>query len=174
MKQMPLRLLFRTNVMALLVGCILSAGMAAAQGEQPASRALSPATLRLSISEGAVSLEAKDAPISTIFHEIGLKAGIEVENRLGGEVKITTQFERLPLEEAIKRLVNNVAVFYTKDPGQPTHRIAKVVLLSEGQRTPLRAADSPLVQETPTAKQAVPTHQPFRFEFDPSQHEKNP
>lgn len=41
--------------------------------------------------------------------------------------------DRVTLEEAIKRLVKNVTIFYTKDPKEPTPRIVKVVMVSEGE-----------------------------------------
>lgn len=151
----------------LLVG-LLGAGIAAAQSVKASTTTLAPGKFQLKLSKDYLSLEAKDAPIAKIFEEIGKQAGIAVDGNISLEEKITIQMDRVPLEEAIKRLVKNVSIFYMKDPKEPTPRIARVVIVSEGKSgAPQLDRDRPS-QKAATVKETAPPAQPFKFEFDPT------
>jgi len=130
------------------------------------------------VSNGNLSLEAKDAPLAKVFEEIGKQAGIMVEGNIGPAETVTMRFEKVPLEQGIKRLSNNVTILYGAKPNEKGHRITKIVVLSEDKRKGTRSEDTKAPTEKPTQKAAVekaskasaPTQppEPFKFEFDPT------
>lgn len=103
------------------------------------------------------------------------QTGIDVEVQSGLEEKVTIGFENTPLEDAIKRLSENNAIFYTKEPNEPTYRIAKVTVHSKGteRAEPVRSKEaqseigktSGATPQPSVEKDKKP--EPFRFTFDP-------
>jgi hypothetical protein len=134
--------------------------------EQPrTAKTQSPGTFQVKVSQGYLFLEANQAPLVQIFQEIGKQAKITFDSNIGPEEKVTIHLDRVPLEEGIKQLAKNVTVFYTENPKDKTHRISRVVVLSEGKESaPVQTKAS--TQPVKIDKLA-PQTEPFKFEFDP-------
>ncbi len=122
-----------------------------------------------------LSLRADEAPLAEIFREIARQARITIDSNIGPEEKITTRLERVPLEDGIRQLAKNVSVFYTQDARSNTHRIARVVVLSEGKALTGQTKGSPQPEKLnePAGKAAKPDKpqqqpEPFKFQFDPT------
>ena len=147
------------RVIGVLLGCLMTAEIAVAQSVRSTSEAQEVGAFRLRVTEGYVSLEAQEASVAKVFEEIGRQMGIEVDIHLGSEEKITIQLDRVPVEEALKRLAENVAIFYTKGPKEPTSRISKVGVYSRGQGA---------------AKKEPGGSEPFKFIFDPAKFLQKP
>jgi hypothetical protein len=80
-----------------------------------------PVTLR--VSEGRLSLDARDAPLQTILDEIGDRTGLRVrfddpaQAQIGDEL-VTVSFERVPVEEALRRLLRGRDFVLVYSPGR--------------------------------------------------------
>jgi hypothetical protein len=135
--------------------------------EQPRTvKTQSPGTFQVNVSQGYLSLEANQAPLVTIFQEIGKQARITFDSNIGLEEKITIHLNRVPLEEGIKQLAKNVTVFYTENSEDKTRRIERVVVLSEGKEgAPMQTKAS---AEPVKVNKPAPQPEPFKFEFDPA------
>jgi hypothetical protein len=165
------RLLRSIGVLSLVLACVLRARGASGQGLQLSPvDSHTPGTFQVTVSEGTLSLAATDASVVAIFQEIGRQANLTVENPPGLDKTITLTFERLPLEEGLKRITENIAIFYAKDSQEQAPRIVRVVLHSVGSPgMPNVATDR--TRQPATPRGAAPP-EPFKFEFDPSQYEK--
>jgi hypothetical protein len=124
-------------------------------------------SFQVKVNEGYLSVNAYHAPLVKIFDEIGKQAGIAVDGSIEPEETITIQFERVVLEEGLKRLAKNISIVYTQSPKDKTRRIVKIVVLPEKQKAP-----PPARVEAPTksskASEPSPRPEPFKFEFDPT------
>jgi hypothetical protein len=130
-------------------------------------------SFQVKFNEGYLSVNAYQAPLAKIFDEIRKQAGIAVDGSIGPEEKITIQFERVVLEEGLKRLAKNISIVYTQGPKDKSPRIARIIVLPEGQRAPPARVEAP----TKSSKTSEPSPQPepFKFEFDPTKSvEKKP
>jgi hypothetical protein len=130
-------------------------------------------SFQVKFNEGYLSVNAYHAPLVKIFDEIGKQAGIAVDGSIGPEETITIQFERVVLEEGLKRLAKNISIVYTQTPKDKTPRIVKIVILPEKQKPPPARVEAP----TKPSKTGEPSPQPepFKFEFDPTKSvEKKP
>ena len=97
-----------------------------------------------------------------------------MDGSIAPEEKITIQFERVALEEGLKRLAKNISIIYTQDPKDKSPRIARIVVLPEKQTV---AAPARVEAPTKSSKTSEPPPQPepFKFEFDPTKSvEKKP
>ena len=155
------------------LACLVTMGQAAEQSGTAKPR--SPGTFEVKVSQGYLSLEANQAPLLAIFHEIGKQAKITFDSNIGPEEKVTIHLDRVPLEEGIKRLAKNVTVFYTENPKDKTRRITRVVVLAEGSGISGQAKGSSQVEkakeaapQAATIKKPAPQPEPFKFEFDPA------
>ncbi len=146
---------------ALLVSVI---AMAPA-GEKAAPSKTPQSVFQVKVSNGNLSLEAKDAPLAKVFEEIGKQAGITVEGNIGPAETVTMRFEKVPLEEGIKRLSNNVTILYGAKPNEKGHRITKIVVLSEDKVT---RTDGAKAEKPSKGIELDPRPEPFKFEFDPT------
>ena len=61
----------------------------------------------LRIHEGLISLKAQEASLRAILEEIGRKMRIEVLGDVSEDEKVTTEFAKLPIAEALQRLSSN-------------------------------------------------------------------
>ena len=140
----------------LLVG-FLGAGMAAAQivrGEaekNPKGKPAAKADFVLTIKDNLVSLNAKDASLIEILEEIGRRMSIEVFALLPEQEKVTTEFETIPLEEAIERLIRNYSHLIVSQEGD--RRITRIIAL---QKSGITVPSNPVVKETEAKKQETP------------------
>jgi hypothetical protein len=137
----------------------------AQSGQSTLAPGQSPGTFQIKIGQGNLSLEATQAPLLQIFQEIGKQAKITFDSNIGPEEKVTIHLDRVPLEEGIKLLAKNVTVFYTENAQDKSHRISRVVVLSEGKAgapVQTKASTQPVKVNKP-----APQPEPFKFEFDP-------
>jgi hypothetical protein len=118
---------------------------------------------QLRVSDSFFFLEANEAPLAEIFREIAKQAKIVFDTTVGPEEAMTISLDRVPLEEGIKQLAKNVSIFYAEDPHNKTHRIARVVVLSDGKEGAFGRAQA----SSKPAKLNEPPPEPFKFEFDP-------
>jgi hypothetical protein len=123
--------------------------------------------LQVKVSKDTLSLDARDAPLAKVFEEIGKQAGIAVEGNIGPAETVTMRFEKVPLEEGIKRLSNNVTILYGGKPNDKGHRITKIVVLSEDKRKVTRSQETK-AEKPSKAAEPPPRPEPFKFEFDPT------
>ncbi len=140
----------------------------------------------LTIKEGLISLSARDASIKDVVEEIGRRMKIEVYANIHEEEKVTIEFGKLSLEDAIKRLARN----YVYEKKSEEGKITKIMLLPKGEGTVLSipATKEPEVikgqkvvrpesrdlrekstQPKPEEadKEKSPRSEPFKFEFNP-------
>lgn len=134
-------------------------------------------SFQLTVSQGKVSLNAQEAPVAAIFEDLSRKTGIQIENRLNPEQKVTTVFNNVPLAQAIAKL-GSVAIVYGTDRNKPGTQIARIIVSAKG--TKMRSQSNTMATPTTAASkgsEAGAPARPFAFEFDPSKVEeqnKNP
>jgi hypothetical protein len=125
-------------------------------------------TFHVNLSKDYVSLQANEAPVAMVLDEIANKAGIAVENGLRLREKITIQFDRVPLEEAIKLLAKNVIIIYsTRDRNDRSLRIARVVVLPKTKDLVSRSSSS-----VEPGEGNEPAPESFNFQFNPSRYQQ--
>jgi hypothetical protein len=140
----------------------------------------------LTIQDNLLSLKATDASLIEVLEEVGRRMKIEVVAALPEKEKITAEFNKLSLEDAIKRLTPNYSHAMISEPGGK--KISKIIVLQKGGETarPVPAAKAPKIKRSETVARPAPSvkqeivkekapvvPQPsFKFEFDPSQFEK--
>lgn len=126
------------------------------------------ATYTLKIEKGLISLNAKDASLSAVLEDIGQKMAVEVVNNVPAEDKVTVTFDKLPLQEAIKKLSANYV--YLMDSEKEKGNITKIVVLPKGSemdysRLPeektVRVSSSPVIPE-PQPKKETTVHKPLK------------
>ena len=133
-----------------------------AQSSQPAQTKNSrQASFTLTIEGNLISLTARDASIKAILEELGRRMNIAVVAAIPAEETITTEFNRLPLKEALNKLSQNHA--YVTDSAKDTGQITKIMVTPD--RKGLARAGS--AANKSTREVAVSQPEPFRFEFDP-------
>jgi hypothetical protein len=131
-------------------------------------------SFQVKVNEGYLSVNAYHAPLVKIFDEIGKQAGIAVDGSIAPEETITIQFERVVLEEGLKRLAKNISIVYTQSPKDKTPRIVKIVVLPEKRKAPPPARVEAPTKSSKTGEPS-PRPEPFKFEFDPTKSaEKKP
>jgi hypothetical protein len=135
----------------------------------------------LTVKDSLISLKANDASLKEVLEEIGRRMNIEVLALLPEQEKITTDFETLPLQEAIERLIRNYPHLVVSQEGD--RRITRIVALQKSgdpvaskpatSRPDTKKDETPIKLESQMREQAVrkdsPQPEPFRFQFDPSQ-----
>jgi type II secretory pathway component GspD/PulD (secretin) len=135
----------------------------------------------ITIKDSLISLTAKDASLKQIVEEIGRRMKIEVVADISEEEKITTKFDKLSLEDAIKKLRTSYAYVWNSEKEEG--KITKIVLLPEGKGTVLSRptnresevkGEKRLVRSESSARKKIaseksPRPEPFKFEFDPSE-----
>ena len=135
----------------------------------------------LTIKDSLISLTAKDASLKEITEEIGRRMKIEVVADISEEEKITTKFNKLSLEDAIKKLRTSYAYVWNSEKEEG--KITKIVLLPEGKGIVLSrpaTKESEVKEEKKLVKsesragkkiasEKSPRLEPFKFEFDPSE-----
>jgi len=148
-----------------LLFAFMGEGTVAQSGQSTLAPGQSLGTFQIKVSQGTLSLEATQAPLVQIFQEIGKQAKITFDSNIGPEEKVTINLDRVPLEEGIKRLAKNVTVFYTENAKDKSHRISRVVVLSEGKEGLPRQTKASV--EPAKINKPASQPEPFKFEFDP-------
>jgi len=97
---------------------------------------------------------------------------IEVVAAISEEEKITIRFDKLSLEDAVKKLRTSYAYVWNSE--KEGGKITKIVLLPEGKGMELSTIkeEKKLVKSESKAKKEAaieksPRSEPFKFEFDP-------
>ena len=134
-KTRRLRLIGHATISSLLLVGVLGTGAAPTQifaGEaerNPKGKPAAKADFVLTVKDNLISLKAKDASLKEVLEEIGRKMNIEVLALLPEQEKITTEFETLPLEEAIERLIRNYPHLIVSQEGD--RRITRIIALQK-------------------------------------------
>jgi len=118
----------------------------------------SKADFVLTIKDSLISLTAKDASLKEIVEEIGRRMKIEVVADISEEEKITIRFDKLSLEDAIKRLPEGKGTALSR----PTTKEFEV----KGEKRLVKSESSAGKE---AAREKSPRPEPFKFEFDPSE-----
>jgi len=138
-----------------------SAAYSAENSQPPQSKSTRQAPFTLTIENNLISLTARDASIKAILEALGRRMNIAVVAAIPPEEMITTEFTKLPLQDALKKLSENHA--YVTDSAKETGRITKI-MVTPGEKGVARAV-SPAHQSIRDMASSQP--EPFRFEFDP-------
>lgn len=154
------------------------------EGERkPEGKPAGKADFVLTVKDNLISLRAKDASLKEVLEEIGRKMKIDVLASIPENQKITAEFEKLSVEEAVNRLTTNYS--FVMDSTKGERRITKVVILHQGRETALSrptAQESAIKKEEKAVKPETiivreeafrkesPPPEPFKFEFDPSKY----
>jgi hypothetical protein len=153
----------------LVLSVLLVSVIASAEGSEKTAPSKTPdRAFQVKVSNGALSVDARDAPLAKVFEEIGKQAGIVVEGNIGSAETVTARLNNVPLEEGIKLLSNNVTIHYEDKPNQKGKRITKIIVLSEDKRKVPQSEDAKAEKSRKTAEPAR-RPEPFKFEFDPTQ-----
>ncbi len=145
---------------------------------EPTKESVSGPSYSLTIEENMVSLKATDASLKKIIEDIGKRMKIEVNMMLPEDEKVTVEFDKLPLKDALERLSSNYA--YLTNSEKQDGRITKIMVLPKGEgtghsrgvkvETIKNKSSQSNTQVNPKKEQQKP--EPFKFGFDPSQHMK--
>ena len=123
----------------------------------------------LVIKDNLISLNAKDASLKQIVEEIGRRMDIKVDAHIAEDEKITEKFERLTLEDALKRL--SVNYVYLLNSEKEKGKIARIVLLKKGTKE--KGSGQSIMTARESQKDVSKKPEPFKFEFDPSEVKKD-
>ena len=100
---------------------------------QAESKSESKADFVLTIKDGLISLNANDASLKEIVEEIGSRMKIEVVANIPEKEKITIEFDKLSVEDAIKRLREYADIVYVKDSEKEKAKITKIMVFPKGK-----------------------------------------
>ncbi|GJQ59119.1 MAG: hypothetical protein D8M57_04860 [Candidatus Scalindua sp. AMX11] len=121
----------------------------------------------LTVNDELISLSAKDASLSEVMEEIGRKMEIKIIGNIPEGEKISVEFEKLSLKEALEKL--SASYGYVMDSEKGEEKITKIVVLPKGKETaPLRVAARESETQERKAKDAK-RPEPFKFEFNPAE-----
>lgn len=120
----------------------------------------------LTTNDSLFSLRARDASLREILEAIGRRMKIEMVSNIPDEERITLAFNKLPLEDAIKSLSKNYA--FIKESGKEKGRVMKITILPESRSR----EELPQTASEEAVKEKPAQPEPFKFEFDPSEFEK--
>ena len=165
-----------------LCECVRNSGVKKTEADKKSeAQAKSRAAFVLTIKDSLISLTARDASLKEITEEIGRRMKIEVVADISEEEKITIRFDKLSLEDAIKKLRTSYAYVWNSE--KEKGKITKIVLLPEGKGTVLSRpttkesevkGEKRLVKSESSAGKKIaseksPRPETFKFEFDPSE-----
>jgi len=86
-------------------------------------------SFHLSISEGLISLQAREADLKEVLAEISKITGVEIVFDRHLAKRISVSFFNKPLDEALKRIAQNRGIVFAQEPGKEDWRIMRVVVL---------------------------------------------
>lgn len=153
---------FEGLIAAVLCLVIAQTDAYSAQSSQPSqSESTRQAPFTLTIENNLISLTARAASIKAILEEIGRRMNIAVVAAIPADETLTTEFSRLPLKDALKKLSENHA--YVTDSAKDTGRITKIMVTPGGKE----AARAMSAANKSTKEVGVSQPEPFKFEFDP-------
>ncbi len=126
------------------------------------------ANFDLRIKDDLIFLNAIDASLKEIMEEIGSKMVIDVVGNIPEKEKISVEFDRLSLKDALEKL--SASYGYVMDAEKGEKKITKIIILPKGKEASslrITARDSQ-IQEGEGKESRRP--EPFKFEFDPSEY----
>lgn len=136
----------------------------------------------LTVKDNLISLTAKDASLKEVLEEIGRRMKIDVVANVPSNEKTSAGFEKLSLEEALKRLSTNYSYITETEKGE--RKVTKIIVLEKGKETALsrptakesaiKKEDKSVKPESKVREEAIrkesPPPEPFKFHIDPSQY----
>ncbi len=112
---------------------------------------------KLKVKDDLITLNAKTALLREIIKELGNRMEIDVVGNIPEEEKVSVNFNRLSLKDALEKLSTNYG--YQMDAEKEEGNIVKIIILPKGEE-----ARTQEIESTKSVK-----HEPFQFEFDPSE-----
>ena len=87
--------------------------------------------------DGRLTVRVEEAALADVLHDVARLSGAEVRGRVDGERRVTVDLERVPVRQALERLLgeHNFALTYGEDG-----RLRVIELLGDGPPAPPRAA----------------------------------
>ena len=175
--------LLRVLILVLMLPAPLFAGEAE---KKSAGQLAGHGDFVLTIHEGLLSLKAQAASLKAILEEMGQKMSLDVLGSIPEDEKITTEFAKLPVAEALQRLSSNYG--YQMKSEQGGQKMTKIFVLPKGTGTGLarqtlkasepmeepefqiseRVIEVESAKKKETDKEKPSRPEPFKFEFDPS------
>ena len=150
----------------LLLWLFIASGLGAEQSDTATAETMHGTDFVLTRHGSLYSLHAQQASLREILEGLGRLLASEVVVRIPRDTKISLDFDRLPLTEAIQRLRAYANIVYLTDTKQPSGKITRMIIIprqggeSISQPMPPQGAAPPPTSRTQPA--------PFKFEFDPS------
>ncbi len=122
----------------------------------------------LTVKDGLISLKTKDASLREIIEEIGKSMKIKVVGAIPDEERISAEFDKLSLEEALEKLSTNYGLL--TDSEKEEKKITKIIILPKGKEAALSSniVDQSETMESDSEGNESERPEPFKFEFDPS------
>jgi hypothetical protein len=130
---------------------------------KPAAEPLTKGDFVLTVKDNLISLKAKDASLKDILEEIGRRMKIDVVATIPEKEKLTAEFEKLPLEQAVQRLSTNYS--YQIDSEKSGKPITKLIVLDKEAGTVRTIADRDKDQKSAKPNEETATQQPEPFKF---------
>ncbi len=128
----------------------------------------------LEVNGELVTLHADNAPLYEIIEELSKLMKIEVVGNIHEEEKVSVDFDKLSLKEALEKLSASYGYQVDSHDGDNTNdlssRITKIIVLPKGRERALlkTTPNDQEIQENKTEEPKRP--EPFKFEFDPSKY----
>jgi hypothetical protein len=121
----------RTRIASLILSAAVCLGMSSATCAQTVAdtSGLQPG-FTLTVQDELISLKAQDAPLAAIIEEIGRRMDIQVEVEIPETATANFAFERLPLQEVLKRFGRYVNYGYVERWEQGNLRISSITVHS--------------------------------------------
>lgn len=101
---------------------------------------------RLSLDEDLLTLEAQDAPLADVLRGLAEQKGVKVIGRPSADIRVSVRLERIPLDEALKRVLRDVpyiASYGPTDARPSSGLLVEIRFLGPGSGAARAVADPP-------------------------------
>ncbi len=139
--------------MALATAVLCQFGLAQAQ-TAPAAK------LEISLDDGRITMDVRDAPLSRVLAVIAEKGDFALDIAGELESKVTASFENLPIERALRRLVGRSSYIIELAPAtgaSDVRRIARLSVLARGAPRRVETSSTPSAKRGKGSKPAKST-----------------
>ena len=92
--------------------------------------------LRILFEKNHLSVKAKQQPLSLVLLKIGEQLGIPVDIRYSSTNTVSTEINKLPVEDAIRQLSPNILLFVRADLQHAERRVLRLVLYDPAKMIP--------------------------------------
>jgi hypothetical protein len=92
--------------------------------------------LRILFEKNHLSVKAKQQPLSLVLLKIGEQLGIPVDIRYSSTNTVSTEINKLPVEDAIRQLSPNILLFVRADLQHAERRALRIVLYDPAKMIP--------------------------------------